>query len=122
MWWSRATKGDRTNKLDAVGVDGCAAGYRALGGETSVSIREGIIRTRIVRRVPEHIRSDPNIFAGFVYVPWNVNLELIASLLFITMKPVLGITSVKIPEPPPPPLHPLSTLSHHGDLRIFKYV
>ena len=60
--WRRAIKGGRKNKLDIVWRDGHFAGYRTLSGETIVSTKEGIFRTRTVRRVPGNVRWDPKIY------------------------------------------------------------
>ena len=51
--WRRAIKGDRKNKLDTVWRDGYFAGYRTLSGETLASTKEGIFRTRTIRRAPK---------------------------------------------------------------------
>ena len=64
--WRRAIKGDRKNKLDTVWRDGYFAGYRTLSGETIISTKEGIYRTRTVRRVPENVRWDAKIYEEFV--------------------------------------------------------
>ena len=61
------------HKLDTVWRDGYFAGYRTLSGETIISTKEGIYRTRTVRRVPENVRWDAKIYEEFVFTPWKVN-------------------------------------------------
>ena len=38
-----------------------------------MSTREGILRTRTIRRVPGNIRWDPKIYEEFIFTPWKVN-------------------------------------------------
>ena len=62
LQWRRAVKGACSNKLDLVWEDDCFAGYRSQSGETKVSTSKGVFRTRIVRRVPGHMRWGRKIF------------------------------------------------------------
>ena len=74
LQWRRAIEGDRKNKLDTVWSDDYFEGYRALSDEMIVSTREGIFRTRTIRRVPENIKWNPTIYEEFIDVPWKVKI------------------------------------------------
>ena len=70
--WRRAVSTNhRTNKLDSVWEDGIYLGHTTLSGQGIVGNKDGVYKTRTVRRVPVEDRWHFELLEPLGGVPWK---------------------------------------------------
>ena len=73
LWRRAISSTQRANKLDTVWMEGVCLGHKTISGETIVGAREGVFKTRTVKRVPLEDRWHLHLIQEVAGVPWKCN-------------------------------------------------
>ena len=97
----RTAVGSRMAKLDSLWSDGVFLGYRAVSGEIVVGTKDGVFKTRTVKRKPLEHRWDKQNLGMVGGVPWRTSPdqdegEEVMPAIDIGME----MPEVEIPKPP----------------------
>lgn len=101
--WRRAiATGQRNNKLDSVWMDPVDLGHKTLSGESMVGNKEGVFKTRIVRRVPLEGRWHFDLIKEVAGVPWECSPQSDEAEQVIqdAVQPAPSYNPLIPPEPP----------------------
>lgn len=101
LWRRAISSAHRANKLDTVWMEGVYLGHKTISGETIVGTKEGVFKTRIVRRVPLEDRWHLHLVQEVVGVPWKCNPQAEESEQVIQdAVPLVASDSPVVLEPP----------------------
>ena len=73
LWRRAVVTGHRTNKLDSIWAEGVYLGHRTISGESMVGNKDGIFKSRSIRRVPVEDRWHYDLLHSLGGTPWKVN-------------------------------------------------
>ena len=74
VYWRSSTSAiHRTNKFESVWTDGVYLGHRTLSGESIVGNKDGVFKSRTIRRVPTEDRWHYELLHSLGGIPWKVN-------------------------------------------------
>lgn len=102
LWRHSTPVVHRNNKLDSVWADGVYLGHETLGGESIVGNKDGVFKTRTVRRVPVEDRWHFGLLQCLGGTPWKVNpqAEEVEQVAQDSVPSVPSATLVIAPGPP----------------------
>ena len=101
--WRRAIpSGQRNNKLGSVWMDGVYLVHKTLSGESIVGNKEGVFRTRTIRRVPVEDRWRFELIQEVAGVPWKCSPQSDEAEQVVqdAVQPSPSDSPVMPPEPP----------------------
>ena len=76
LWRRAVVSGSRNNKLDSVWIDSVYLGHKTISGESIVGDKDGVFKSRIVRRVPVEGRWNPELLQSIGGVPWKCHPQI----------------------------------------------